>query len=229
LQVPPRRLESNGASRTSEIADSSTYNAMRTQNDDPQNSDAQHQTDDGCPSCGGPIQAVERRGPGDVTVQPCGHKVSDTLARNFGQSRDQPAITDGGAETAGFQPTPPTEIQPEYRVETDDGSIISYGRYRELTADEWDVEELDERRTRMRAAVAAIRDEGHEHLREIEFEDPDYDAGCYIYVRLTDDCNSTAQIACLLREHGLRIYTVNTHDGHLAAWVHEDDWKGDTA
>lgn len=51
--------------------------------------------DDGCPTCGEEIAAVERRGPGDVLLQPCGHDVGDTLAQNFPRARGR-AMTDGG-------------------------------------------------------------------------------------------------------------------------------------
>ncbi|WP_232688019.1 hypothetical protein [Halobacterium zhouii] len=62
---------------------------------------AQHREndDDGCPKCGGPIQYVETRGPGDVRVQPCGHRISQVLARNFPRA-DDGLRADGG--------TPPT-------------------------------------------------------------------------------------------------------------------------
>jgi len=43
----------------------------------------QHRENDGCPVCEASILAVERRGPSDVVVRPCGHEVGDTLARNF--------------------------------------------------------------------------------------------------------------------------------------------------
>ncbi|CQH61641.1 uncharacterized protein HHUB_3507 [Halobacterium hubeiense] len=43
----------------------------------------QHRKNDGCPVCRALIRTVERRGPGDVVVQTCGHEVGDTLARNF--------------------------------------------------------------------------------------------------------------------------------------------------
>jgi len=55
-----------------------------------------HQQDDGCPKCGGPIQAVTRRGPTDVVIQPCGHSVSQTLARDFPRAREDRARADGG-------------------------------------------------------------------------------------------------------------------------------------
>lgn len=69
---------------------------MRVHNDDPQSSDEQHADTDGCPTCGGDIQAIERRGPGEVVVSPCGDVITETLARDF--PRASRARADGGSE-----------------------------------------------------------------------------------------------------------------------------------
>jgi hypothetical protein len=73
----------------------SATEAMFESNDSTQEcSVAQHDENDaGCPECGSSIAAVERRGPGDVTVRPCGHDVSDSLTRDFQAKR---LSTDGG-------------------------------------------------------------------------------------------------------------------------------------
>jgi len=39
---------------------------------DQEPSAVQHHESDGCPNCGGTLQAVTRRGPTDATAQPCG-------------------------------------------------------------------------------------------------------------------------------------------------------------
>ncbi|MXR20332.1 hypothetical protein [Halobacterium bonnevillei] len=206
---------------------------MKEHNDSGQElSAAQHdENDDGCPECGAPIRSVTRRGPSEVVIAPCGHNVAGTLARDFPRASertngDETATirADGGTVARGYEQTSPEELPSEYRVETDDGDIVSIGRYRERTGNKYDVEARDEQRTRMREAVAAIRAADHDDVQSVEFRDPDGGPEFHVELRLVDDCKTTFRVASLLRKHDLRIYGVDIYDGHLAAWIHEEGW-----
>lgn len=54
----------------------------------------------GCPVCGGPVQAVERRA-GEVSVAPCGHDITDVQAAALAapeRSTTREVATDGGED-----------------------------------------------------------------------------------------------------------------------------------
>jgi len=71
-------------------------NAHPTQELSVASSSSHHDDTEGCPVCGGPIQAVERRGPNDVSVSPCGHDITDAQAVSLATTRQRRVATDGG-------------------------------------------------------------------------------------------------------------------------------------
>lgn len=62
-------------------------------------SSGSHDDAEGCPVCGGPIQFIQRRGPGEVTVSPCGHDITDAQATALATTRQRRVATDGGRDT----------------------------------------------------------------------------------------------------------------------------------
>jgi len=51
---------------------------------------------EGCPICGAGIQYIERRGPSEVSVSPCGHDITNVQAYALAAPEQRRVATDGG-------------------------------------------------------------------------------------------------------------------------------------